>query len=375
MKRHINVFEERLQFLLQIPDGVSKAKFADQKICNDIGVDLLVELNGPSGKLIILAKCKSRIRPVEVPSLLDQLKKASARLIQDSRFSRRGARSIIKVIAAPWISPAVADDCAGQKTGWFDLAGNCLLSFPGFHLERLGHPNPAAEKPQRPRLSSPHVGRVLRALLAPDNLGNSWTQRDLQAHCVPGVSLALVNKVVQQLREEGFLVDGTTRRFGLKQPEKLLTLWRDQYRFDRHERRNCFTLLSGNQLKARFLEVVKKMNSLSGGHALMCSFSAADFLAPYVRQSKEWVFLHSKYADMFIQKLDGKLVSSGENVVILIPEDDGVFYLGQELGAGANVTNPIQTYLDLWHSGSRGQEAAQALLDQILKPIWNKITP
>jgi hypothetical protein len=33
-------------------------------------------------------------------------------------------------------------------------------------------------------------------------------------------------------------------------------------------------------------------------------------------------------------------------------------------------TNTVQTYVDLWHSGGRGQEAAEAVLEQRLKPEW-----
>ena len=65
--------------------------------------------------------------------------------------------------------------------------------------------------------------------------------------------------------------------------------------------------------------------------------------------------------------------TSGENLVVLIPNDEGVFYLGD----GGMVsdhrlacTNAVQTYVDLWHCGGRGQEAAEALLEQRLKPAW-----
>ena len=63
-------------------------------------------------------------------------------------------------------------------------------------------------------------------------------------------------------------------------------------------------------------------------------------------------------------------MESGENLVVLIPDDDGVFYL-QEGGAGRLAcTNAVQTYVDLCHCGSRGEEAAEALLEQNLKPSW-----
>jgi len=66
-------------------------------------------------------------------------------------------------------------------------------------------------------------------------------------------------------------------------------------------------------------------------------------------------------------------VDSGENLVVLIPDDDGVFYLGDAGTIGDNriaCTNAVQTYVDLWHCGGRGEEAADALLEQRLKREW-----
>ncbi len=57
--------------------------------------------------------------------------------------------------------------------------------------------------------------------------------------------------------------------------------------------------------------------------------------------------------------------------MVLIPEDDGVFYMG-DAGCGGRLTctNPVITWLDLMHVGGRGEEAAEAILKQRLKPIW-----
>jgi len=66
-------------------------------------------------------------------------------------------------------------------------------------------------------------------------------------------------------------------------------------------------------------------------------------------------------------------VDSGENIIVLIPDDEGVHYMadGGLLGeTRLAATNVVQTYVDLYHSGGRGREAAAALLDQRLRPLW-----
>ena len=58
---------------------------------------------------------------------------------------------------------------------------------------------------------------------------------------------------------------------------------------------------------------------------------------------------------------------------MLIPEDDGFSTSGKEAAKGQqrlSCTNPVQTYVDLFHCGGRGEEAAEALLEQNLKRAW-----
>jgi len=68
--------------------------------------------------------------------------------------------------------------------------------------------------------------------------------------------------------------------------------------------------------------------------------------------------------------VEAKPVESGENLIVFIPNDSGVFY-GMDKGKDRLAcTNPIQTYIDLAHAGGRGEEAAEAVLQQRLKPAW-----
>jgi hypothetical protein len=87
-------------------------------------------------------------------------------------------------------------------------------------------------------LSTPQAARILRALLATDNAGRRWTQRDLQFHVQPSVSIGLINKVIRHLQDEAFLERNSDGGFKLRAPLELLTAWRDAHRFDRHQRRS-----------------------------------------------------------------------------------------------------------------------------------------
>jgi hypothetical protein len=67
-------------------------------------------------------------------------------------------------------------------------------------------------------------------------------------------------------------------------------------------------------------------------------------------------------------------VDSGENLVVLIPDDVGVFYRTEPGSHRLANTNAMQTYLDLTYAGGRGEEAAAALLRQRLEPAWSAAT-
>jgi hypothetical protein len=215
------------------------------------------------------------------------------------------------------------------------------------------------------------------------NARKVWTQRDLALHFhelqMTEPSLGLVNKVVQHLRNEAFIKEHKAGGFLLRDPLGLMAAWRAAYRFDRHLRRSYFTLLQGRQLEARPFSLQLELRSkVPGGRAAYAAFSAAEFQAPHVRQPKTWLYVNSEAEEKFREVMEAKPVDSGENLVVLIPEDDGVFYpsgdsdedeFGNRMQRLA-CTNPVQTYVDLCHCGGRGEEAAEALLEQKLKPEW-----
>lgn len=64
-----------------------------------------------------------------------------------------------------------------------------------------------------------------------------------------------------------------------------------------------------------------------------------------------------------------KEVTSGPNVSVLEPYDEGVFYGLQEID-GTNVVSDIQLYLDLKNYKGRGEEAAEFLYEQRLRKLW-----
>jgi len=64
-----------------------------------------------------------------------------------------------------------------------------------------------------------------------------------------------------------------------------------------------------------------------------------------------------------------KPVNSGANISLIAPYDTGVLAGSREID-GIRIASAVQTYLDLLSFKGRGQEAAQAVLDEVIKPTW-----
>ena len=333
----------------------------------DKGWDVEATLHLQSGKIVLGIQCKAELRP------------SAFRAFAESKSSvSKSSKPVFPVLAMPFISTRLAELCVEHSWSWFDLAGNCHIDIPNaIYLERTGLEPIHARLRPKANMSTPEAARVIRALLATENAGKRWTQRSMENHFgqldmpTPKPSLGLVNKIVKHLRDEAFIEVLRDGGFRLRDPVKLLFAWRNAYRFDRHERRNYFTLLQGKRLR----DALASLDLEAGGFAAYAAFSAAELQAPHVRQPKTWIYVSGDYIKSMEELLEAKRVDSGDNLVVMIPEDAGVFYLGDGGTVGEHrmgCTNAVQTYVDLFHCGGRGQEAAEALLEQKLKPEWHQ---
>jgi hypothetical protein len=359
-----NALKAKLQELLERAPVVRALKILRQPGVSERAFDLQAAWPLPTGgRAELWVDCQADPRPSQFPYAAFQ---------QGFDSNKKRAFIRVPVFAAPHISPRMAEVCWKHNWSWFDLAGNCRLCVPGaLYIERTGLAPVHQRRRVAANLSTAEAGRIIRALLAPENAGSRWTQRELARHIgekPPGVavSLGLVNKVFRFLREEAFVVELEEGGVRLRDPVGLLFAWREAYRFDRHHRRDYFTLLRGRQLQEKLAE----LDSITGGQAAYAVFSAAEFQAPHVRQTKTWLYLAPEYETEFAALLEAKRVESGENLIVLLADDRGVFYSGEGAAGRLPCTNPVQTYVDLSHAGNRGAEAAAALLEQKLKPEW-----
>ncbi len=311
------------------------------------GADFVVNLEVDNKKQVLVVEAKSSGQPRLAREAVNQL----------LRYRNIFPNSYL-VFMAPYISPQAAEICTKDNVGYLDFAGNCYLSFDKVYIEQSGKPNPFRSRRDLVSFYSPKSSRVVRVLL--NNPGRTWKTQDLANEA--RVSLGQVANVKKLLLDREWITkqDG----FSLKEPWPLLNEWADAYTYRKNEVRNFYSLKSISEIESDLAKVCQE-NKLE--YALT-GFSGAARLAPAVRYNRAMAYVLSERVPSL---LNLKEVESGANVMLLSPYDEGVFY-GTQIIDGIKIVSPLQAYLDLKGYRGRGEEAADVLLRDVIKPMWAK---
>ena len=317
---------------------------------NDSGPDSVFHLETPFGRKKIYAQISANGQPRFARMFIDKV----CLLSRDSK--------IYWIFVAPFISQKTAEMLRLSSLGYVDLAGNCFISYEGLHIQKEGKKNPYLTRRQFNSLFKARASRVLRVLLS--NPNRCWKIAPLAKEAQ--VSVGHVFNVKEELlNREWIVVDN--RGMKLCDPENLLQEWCNYYQFENHQRFNFYSLLRMSQLEKSLDKVcsdLKVRYALSG-------FAGAARLAPFARYHRVHCYLDNR-VDELAKTLDLRSVTSGENVILINPSDDGVFYDIQHI-EGVQVVSPIQLYIDLRVSSDRGKEAADFMYKEIIEPKWKQL--
>ncbi len=315
--------------------------------------DLLMTVRTPAGTTNLALATKGSGEPRVARAALDQL----GRVLPALEPPAYG------VLAAPYISLSTAALCVERNFGYVDLAGNCRLAFWPVFISREGAPNPFARRQGIVSLfqaSSFKTLAVLRALLAWPK--RRWRTVDLASEA--GVSLGLVSSVKQLLEDREWLVS-TRDGFVLTEPCSLLTDWAVNYELDEVATKGFYTSKPLPQLEAELTSVASRL----GVKYALTGLAGAFRLAPAARYQRVSLYVATGQEEELATALGLRPVPDGANVEFLTSPDPGVFHYSALVG-GTWIASPVQLYLDLRATKARGEEAAEALLRQVIEPQW-----
>jgi len=327
--------------------------------------DLVAQVVTPSGRhFTLVVKAKAAGEPRIARLAASQLRA----LIGSTPLS-------YGVFAAPYVSDSTRRVCIEESIGFLDLCGNCLLSFDNVYLSIEGKPNLFRTGRGLKSLFSRKASRCVRAVLV--NPGRDWRVQDLAAEA--GVSLGLAFNTKTLLLNAEYVAEkgkGPNRRFRLRKPEELLLEWSRNYSYTDNPSTAYYSLDDTRTLEHRLAKYCRE-NSVTYAFTLT---SGAALVAPMLRYDTAFAYVAGNQ-DALASALGLKRVETGANLVLMEPYDEGVFYGVRETGLEAaaaegvpapsgRVVSDVQLYLDLKSYKARGQEAADTLLEQNLKPQW-----
>lgn len=357
MKEGISVKKQAPNAIEALRKCLQSIKYMQPFVCEDrafpsdstaLPDDRLLDLVTPLGSWRLLLASLTNGEPRQIRSAVTRI----ASLTKEISAAHA-------ILYAPYVSPKGAEICEEAGVGYVDSLGNCRLRLGPAMIWIEGYRPPATKRPLK-TLFAPKTERILRALL--DDPNRSWKLQELAD--VAQVSLGQVAKVKKKLLDLEW-VQAARGELRLARPDALLAEWRSQYDDSRNRPRHFYTMLPLSEFETRLAELCAR----SGRPWALAGFSAAARLAPHVRYSKAMAYLDDDHGAI-AEALKLKEVSSGANVMLLSPYDEGV-YLGSRDVNGVRVTSPIQTYLDVGSLKGRGEEAAKFLLDHEIRPSWS----
>ena len=316
-------------------------------------VDILARLDAGGRRYTLACEVKSNGQPRYVRPALLQLRDYVAERTPET----------IPVLVAPYLSPNVQSLCREEGVGFLDLEGNAYLVFGGIFIERQVASRPDAERRELKSLFTPKSAQVLRVLLRdPDR-----TWRVVELAEAAAVSVGHVSNVRSSLLDREW-AEVSEEGLRLSKPDALLDEWAAAYAAPAGQRVSFYTTLHGKALDEAARQALG--TGAEEGQAVFASYSAAQWLAPYARTGTHYFYADTKGLERLRSAMSLSSDSKGQNIVVTLPKDEGLFLDTVEPASGAVCTSPVQTYLDLIVSGERGAEAADHLRKE--KLAWQK---
>ncbi|MFV1981725.1 MAG: type IV toxin-antitoxin system AbiEi family antitoxin, partial [Rhodothermia bacterium] len=304
----------------------------------------------------------------------------------EPRYARTAAFQLGRVVSqvptgygvfmAPYISPRTARLCEDEGIGYIDFAGNCRLAFDNVYIRREGQPNDNIKRKSLGAIYSPKASRVLRVLLGiplrPWKLQDIASKGRVSIGHVSNVKKALIDRELARDTPDGLITS---------EPTEILQEWVREYlryRSDRSSTRTFYSLLQPSEIEellAKETGNARTQNDapvpLDQPLVALTDFSGADRIAPFVRYQKVTAYARTgAVVDDLAKRLDLRAVETGANVEIITPYDESVFF-GARIERGTWIVDPLQLYLDLSTRRARGEEAAEFVYNQHLRPGWN----
>lgn len=274
---------------------------------------------------------------------------------------------LLPMVCCPYVSPRADEICRDAHVNYLDASGNCRIAAPGFHIVIRGRENKRPDT--RPLINpfSSKASRIVRVML--EEPKRAWQLREIAKEAQ--ISVGLASKCKQALVDQAYVFD-LGNIFTVRDAEHLLRSWAAAYKSSAVDL-PLYSMREPKQAEPALADWARR-------HQLeycLAAFSGAWRVAPTVRYGRASAYIQAASSDPRIADLcsllEAKRVDSGANLSLKCTTDGAELYKSREVH-GMRVASPVQLYLDLAHNPGRGEEAAEEILERMLRPKFEKQT-
>ncbi len=261
------------------------------------------------------------------------------------------------LLVGPFIGPRARELCRNENISYIDTIGNIGIFLKEGFIIKESDKSIRREKKELKSLFSPKASRVIRIIL--ENTSQCWHYKELSA--TSKVSLGQTYNVVKKLIDEEY-VEKTKKGIKVSKPSELLERWSSIYKITEINKIESFYL--GENIYGKIIERVADIAEKGKFTYAFTLFAGSNFIIPYVRTPHVHLYLLGNIEE-FAKKSNIKPVTSGGNLHLILPYDEGVFNPIQTI-EGVRIVGKIQLYLDLSNYPARGKEQAEVLKEKII---------
>jgi len=266
-----------------------------------------------------------------------------------------GAKGV-PLLVVPFMGEVGARRCAEAGVSWLDLSGNAQIVAPGLRIHVEGKQNKFKRRGRPSSLFAPKSSRIVRWLLMNETARRTLTQRDLAR--LTGMDAGFTSRILCGLEESGLISrDAASGTIRVVDHDLLLDAWHEAYDFRAH------TIVRAHMAARSGPELMEALaHGLDDRHIdyAMTGLGAAWLLSRFATFRIVTVYLRQAPSDETLADLGVQRMEKGENLWLVLPNDEGVF---QNAGRGQDTicVDPVQIYLDLKGHPERAKEAAAQL--------------
>lgn len=300
-----------------------------------LGYDGIAELESGNKSYKFYVECKKNIQANSIATIIHYLKRLPENVMLFTNY----------------VNPITAARLKGSSISFIDLAGNAYINKPPIFIDIQGRRPEKTEHETNIAMFKPAGLKIIFIFLCNPDLVNSPYRTIAK---LAGVSLGMINRVVESMKQHGFLASKSKEDKLLIERKKLLEQWVIYYQ-NALRPKLIIKKYTRNELSQSKIIELQNQNALWGGDM------AASMLTDYLKPVFNTIYVYDNPNTLIIEN---NLRDSKDGEIEILK----AFWDKELLDKNAKLVPSVLVYADLLaQENLRSHEAAKMIYDNELK--------